>query len=212
MSFVNNLLSPPILKNSQNTWPGGDSIQLLSPIISDLSTLAAGIDAIDPVSGTLTADIIIPKTSGAGTSSLVPAANKVASFNPATTVSGGNYMLSKVDGLSVVLPVITAALVGMKYKFYIGLTCTSVGYVITTGAGSTMLGMVYGTIAHPDAANDAQWNIATSTNNTLTLGATTACGLAGGWVEFTAVSTTIWAVNGMVLGSGTIASNLFTTV
>ncbi len=211
MSFVNNLLSPPILKNSQNTWPGGDSIQLLSPIISDLSTLAAGIDAIDPVSGTLTADVITPKTSGAGTSSLVPSlVRTTTAFAP--TLSGGVYMLSKVDGLTVALPVITAATVGMRFKFHIGLTCTSVGYVITAGAGSTMLGMVYGTIAHPDAGNDAQWNIATSTNNTLTLGATTACGLAGGWVEFTAVSTTVWAVNGMVLGSGTISSTLFTTV
>jgi hypothetical protein len=57
-----------------------------------------------------------------------------------------------------------------------------------------------------------EFNIAASTVNTLTLGATTACGLAGGYFEVTAISATQWAISGTCLGSGTISSTLFTTV
>ncbi len=177
-------------------------------VISETTITTATLSA----STSVTTDTIVPYTSGAGTASLVPALVRTTTgFAP--TLSGGTYMLSKVDGLTVALPVITAATVGTRFKFHIGLSCTSVGYVITTGAGSTFLGGLYATIAAGSAAaNDSEFNIATSTNNTLTLGATTACGLAGGWVEVVAVSTTVWAVSGVVLGSGTIASNLFTTV
>lgn len=207
-----NVTSTSVLLNGTNQWPNGNSIELFKPIVVDIQALATAVNAIDPSSGTLTADVIVPATSGAGTSTLVPASVRTTTgFAP--TLSQGTYMLSKVDGLTVALPVITATTVGTRFKFHIGLSCTSVGYVISTGAGSTYLGGLYGTIAAGSgAAADSEFNIATGTNNTLTLGATTACGLAGGWVEVTAVSTTVWAVSGVVLGSGTIASNLFTTV
>lgn len=162
----------------------------------------------------VTTDTITPRTSGAGTAFRIPAA--VYTTTPqvlSVTQSGGHYGLSKADGLAVTLPAISAATVGMRFTFTILTSCTSVGYVISTGeAGDVMIGGLYSCIANPDAANDMEFNIATSTNNTLTLGATTACGLAGGSVQFTAISATQWAVSGTVLGSGTLASNLFTTV
>lgn len=162
----------------------------------------------------VTTDTITPRTSGAGTALRIPTG--VYTTTPqvlSVTQSGGHYGLSKADGLAVTLPEITAATVGMRFTFTILTSCTSVGYVISTGAaGDVMIGGIWATIANPDAANDMEFNIAATTVNTLTLGATTAAGLAGGSVTFTAISATQWAVEGTVLGSGTIASNLFSTV
>lgn len=200
---------PILLRNVAAGSAENDAVNL-SQVVT--KALAETISGAKTFTGGIAVDTITPATSGAGTSSLVPALVRTTTgFTP--TLSGGNYMLSKVDGLTVALPVLTAAMVGTRFKFYIGLSCTSVGYVITTGAGSTFLGGLYCTVAAGSgAAADSEFNIATGANNTLTLGATTACGLAGGWVEVVAVSTTVWAVSGVCLGSGTIASNLFTTV
>lgn len=162
----------------------------------------------------VTTDTLTPATSGAGTSYLRPAGVKTTTPIAATALkSGGVYGLSKADGLAITLPALSTAIIGTTFKFHILTSCTSVGYVFSKGAApDVFVGGLWSTIANPDAANDMEFNIASGTVNTLTLGATTACGLAGGWVEFTAISTTQWAVNGVVLGSGTLASNLFTTV
>lgn len=162
----------------------------------------------------VTTNTVTPATSGAGTSYYRPAGIKTTTPIAATALkSGGVYGLSKADGLAVTLPAAATATIGYTVRFHILTTCTSVGYVISTGeAGDVMVGGLWATIANPDAGNDMEFNIADGTENTLTLGATTACGLAGGYVDFTCISATQWAVSGTVLGSGTVASNLFTTV
>lgn len=211
----------------RNVAPGtvpGDAVpyEQAVKVNSDGSTLEAdlaftgdnthtGTETFSNATGVTTA-VITPATSGAGTALKVPAG--VVTTTPfAPTLSGGTYGLSKADGLAVTLPALATAGIGTKLKFHILTSCTSVGYVISTGeAGDVMTGSLWATIANPDAANDMELNIADGTENTLTLGATTACGLAGGWVEFTAISATQWAVSGVVLGSGTVASNLFSTV
>lgn len=164
----------------------------------------------------VTTDTITPRTSGAGTALRIPSGVYTTAGPQVLTVaqSGGHYGLDKADGLTVTLPEITAATVGMKFTFTILTSCTSVGYVIASGvAGDVMIGGLWGTIAAGSgAANDSEFIIASGTVNTLTLGATTGCGLAGGSVTFTAISATQWAVSGTVLGSGVIASNQFSTV
>jgi len=163
----------------------------------------------------VTTDTLTPATSGAGTSILRPAG--VLTTTPiaaAALKSGGVYGLSKADGLAITLPALSTTTLGTNFRFHIITSCTSVGYVFSPGeAGDVMVGGLYCTIAAGSgAANDSEFNIADGTENTLTLGATTACGLAGGYVDFTAISATQWAVSGTVLGSGILASNLFTTV
>jgi len=162
----------------------------------------------------VTTDTVTPATSGAGTSYYRPAGIKTTTPIAATALkSGGVYGLSKADGLAVTLPAAATATIGYTVRFHILTSCTSTGYVISTGeAGDVMIGGLWSCIANPDAANDMEFNIADGTENTLTLGATTACGLAGGYVDFTCISATQWAVSGTVLGSGIIASTLFSTV
>ncbi len=141
MSLVNNLLSPPILKNSQNTWPGGDSIQLLSPIISDISTLATAIDAIDPTSGTLKADIILPKTPGGGTSITRPVITGAvfATTNVLTaSQSGALCIQGLIAGTKFILPAATVANTGVWFEFYTTATVTSNSASIWTASSSDL--------------------------------------------------------------------------
>lgn len=161
----------------------------------------------------VTTNVITPRTSGAGTVIKSPAGIfSGASVAAASLLSGGVYGLSKADGIAITLPTLSTANLGYKLKFHILTSCTSVGYVFSCAATNVFVGSLWCTIANPDAANDMELNLASGTVNTLTLGATTACGLAGGWIEITAISTTQWAISGICLGSGTVASNLFTTV
>ena len=74
----------------------------------------------------------------------------------------------------------------------------------TTGS-NVFIGGIYGTIANPADAVDMEFSLST-VNKTITLDATTKCGLAGGWIEVVAVSATQWAVTGFTLGTGTIAT------
>lgn len=170
----------------------------------------SGVETFTNAAG-VTTDVVTPVTSGGGTQLKRPVvAVTGASVSP--TKWGGIYSLAKADGIAVTLPAIATTDIGTVLTFPILTTCTSVGYVFTSAAGDVMIGGLFSTIANPDAANDMEFNIASGTNNTLTLGATTAAGLAGGCVEFLAISATQWFVRGTVLGSGTISSTLFTTV
>lgn len=174
----------------------------------------SGTETFTNATGVTTATIT-PATSGAGTSFLRPAGRLTTTPIAATALkSGGVYTLAKADGITVALPALATATIGTTFKFHVETTSTSGGYIISTGeAGDVFFGGLYATIAAGSgAAADSEFNIASGTNNTLTLGATTACGLAGGYFEITAVSATQWAISGTVLGSGAIASNLFTTV
>jgi len=185
----------------------------MAGVMADDLVTKAQLDAIGGPAG-ITTDSITPDTSGAGTSILRPAGIFTTATVAATSLkSSGVYGLSKANGQTITLPALSTAEIGTTYRFHIITSCTSVGYVFSKGeAGDVMVGGLWCTIASPDASNDMEFNIADGTENTLTLGATTACGLAGGYVEFTAISATQWAVSGTVLGSGVLASNLFTTV
>lgn len=191
-------ITTDILDNS-NAWTGNNT--------------HSGTETFSNAAG-VTTDTITPRTSGAGTSYLRPAGRLTTTpIAAAALKSGGVYTLAKADGIAVTLPALATATIGTTFKFHVETTSTSGGYIISTGeAGDVFFGSLWATIANPDAANDMELNVAATTVNTLTLGATTACGLAGGWFEVTAVSATQWAISGIVLGSGTVADNLFTTV
>lgn len=219
------------LRNVARATKAGDAVPFEQAVETDSDNAFTGANSYSGVqtytgnnthSGTetfsnaagVTTDVITPRTSGAGTSIKSPAGIFTgAAVTAGSLLSNGVYGLSKADGQTVALPALATVNIGHKIKFHILTDCTSVGYVISTGeAGDVFVGSLWCTIANPDAANDMELNIAATTVNTLTLGATTACGLAGGWFEVTAISATQWAISGICLGSGTLASNLFTTV
>ncbi len=157
----------------------------------------------------VTTDIITPRTSGAGTSLQAPVTPWLLNLSPAITASGSVFLANATTTTvanTITLPACTAGGVGTIFKVKVIKAVTAGGtYVVNTTGSDVFLGGVYGTIAVPNATNDAI--LATSTaNKTLTLNATTTGGLIGGWLEFTMISATQWSVSGVTLGTGTQAT------
>ena len=149
----------------------------------------------------VTTDIISERTAGAGTAIKTPIISAgAATLAPTAAQSGSTIALAKADGLTVTLPAASATNIGIKYKFVVSVSCTSVGYVINTTGTDVFLGAVLCTIA----AGTNVGFFASTANKKITLDATTKGGLIGGWVEVECVSGTQWQVTGVTLGSGTV--------
>lgn len=176
-------------------------------VFKAISTTTWESDSENVVGTVVTTGSIVERVAGAGTAVKNPSGIiTAATLAPTALTSNSYYALSKVDGLTVTLPALSATNIGLRYKFAIITSCTSVGYIFNTTGTNVFIGGVYGTIAGgSDAAADSELSVS-SVNKTITLGATTTCGLAGGWIEVVAISATQWSVSGIVLGSGTIAT------
>jgi hypothetical protein len=157
----------------------------------------------------VTTDTITPRTSGAGTSLQAPVTPWLLNLSPAITASGSVFLANATTTTvanTITLPACTAGGVGTMFKVKVIKAVTAGGtYVVNTTGSDVFLGGVYGTIAAPNATNDALFAASTA-NKTLTLNATTTGGLIGGWLEFTMISATQWSVSGVTLGTGTIAT------
>ncbi len=157
----------------------------------------------------VTTDIITPRTSGAGTSLQAPVTPWLLNLSPAITASGAVFLANATTTTvanTITLPACTAGGVGTNFKVKVIKAVTAGGtYVVNTTGSDVFLGGVYGTIAAPNATNDALFAASTA-NKTLTLNATTTGGLIGGWLEFTMISATQWSVSGVTLGTGIIAT------
>lgn len=118
---------------------------------------------------------------------------------------GKTILLSKSGGIAVTLPPATGS--GMKLRFVVGVVSTT-GYVLSAYVGTDLVkGMIIGA-STTDSATDAPrtW-VPGSTDDTITLNGTTTGGVKlGDWIELEDVSTTMWAVKGMVTQSGTEAT------
>lgn len=154
----------------------------------------------------VTADVISERTAGNGTTiktHIISAG--AATLAPTAAQSGSVIALAKADGITVTLPACSTTNIGIRYRFQVAISCTSVGYVINTTGTDVFLGGIYGTIANNSTAGDSLFAVSTA-NKTITLDATTKCGLIGGWVEVVCVSGTQWMVTGTTLGTGAIAT------
>lgn len=218
--FLGSLLSDPKVYGAK-----------VSEIITAVNLLTAGtfsngltVTGTVAVTGAITAsttitattsvitDKVAEKTAGAGTTIKTPVlAVTGATLTSATTpaisaaTSGSIYTLSKVDGITVTLPACSATNIGLKYKFVIITSVTSVGYIINTTGTDVFVGGGWGSIANPADAVDMEFSASTA-NKTMTLSASTTGGLIGGWVELVCVSATQWHVSYVTLGTGTIAT------
>jgi hypothetical protein len=127
--------------------------------------------------------------------------------------SGKTYLLDDAAGLDFTLPVISAATVGMHFRFVLVTEVTSNSYRITAGEATdlfignvimldkdTATGDANALISlfRPDVSNDDALTIAGADDTT---GA-----LVGGWVEFEAISATRWFVRGVLIGDGALAT------
>lgn len=120
-------------------------------------------------------------------------------------MSGTLCLFDTAAGYTYTLPAITANTVGTWFEFFTTVTCTSVAQKIITDAATTfLLGEV---IMYTTAtASPAGFAFNGTTHVACSMAGTTTGGLIGSRIRVCALSPTIWAINGELVGSGTIAT------
>jgi hypothetical protein len=100
----------------------------------------------------------------------------------------------KADGIVFTLPLATGT--GNKYKFYVGTTITSNGFIVKVGdATDTMTGgLAFGVDDDGEGATGYTW-MAESGDDTITLNGTSTGGKIGDIIEVEDVATNVWAIN-----------------
>lgn len=126
--------------------------------------------------------------------------------------SGSTVVFDRAAGIVFTLP---APEVGLIYKFFVSTTITSnAAKIITSAATVYLLGNVLSnTVAATPSANDGPKTFAGngSTHVAISMSGTTTGGIIGTWIECECISSTIWAVRGVVCASGVIATPFATS-
>lgn len=123
-------------------------------------------------------------------------------------MSGATLLFDSAAGITFTLP---TPVVGMTYNFFTSVTQTSSAHVVTAGAGKFLLGavaMFSGEDVTPSATLGPKMYAGNGTTHIqYTTNGTTTGGGAGTNLKFVAISTTVWAVSGIVKSpSGTLAT------
>lgn len=122
--------------------------------------------------------------------------------------SGSTFLLDAAAGFTLNLPV---PVVGIDYTFIVKTAVTSNAYKILSDASTTFLG---GQLDVVVAAGTAKYFFADGTTiRSINLNGTTTGGVAANNSRFTirCVSSTMWVVDGLVEGSGTVATPFATS-
>jgi hypothetical protein len=120
--------------------------------------------------------------------------------------SGSLVLLGVASGATVTLP---AAAEGMQFDFGVTVSRTSNSYKVICASGDFLLG----TVMAGDASIATSGDIFTadgSTDLAITMDGDTKGGLIGGRFRVTAISSTQWYIEGLVVGTGTMVDP-FTT-
>jgi len=121
--------------------------------------------------------------------------------------SGALVLLGVASGATVTLP---PAAEGMQFDFSVSVSRTSNSYKIICASGDFLLGAYMA----GDATIATSGDIFTgngSTHLALTFDGDTKGGLIGGHLRFTAISSTQWFVEGLVIGTGTMVDAFATS-
>lgn len=122
--------------------------------------------------------------------------------------SGSLVLLGVASGATVTLP---APSEGMQFDVSVSVSRTSNSYKIITNSASVFL---LGAYMAGDATIATSGDIFTgdgSTHVALTIDGDTKGGLVGGHLRFTCISSTQWFVEGLVIGTGTMATAFATS-
>lgn len=122
--------------------------------------------------------------------------------------SGALCLFDRAAGNVYTLP---APVVGMQFEFTASVAVTSNAYkVITNSAAVFMLGSVMiGSLTVADSGDVFQAN--GTTHVAISSDGATKGGLIGGSFKLTAVSSTVWVIEGDLVGSGTVADPFATS-
>ena len=122
-----------------------------------------------------------------------------------TKAESGSLCLFSEVAVAYTLPeLVDSSDIGMQFEFAVTTTTTSAHSVTTKVASEFLVGVILG-ISDVVTAEDAFTANGTS-HVTMSMSATTTGGIAGGVFRFTAVTLTQWMVDGITMGSGTLAT------
>jgi hypothetical protein len=119
--------------------------------------------------------------------------------------SGSICLFDRAAGVVYTLPVVTAATVGMFFDFRTTVTITSnAAKTITGSAAQFILGNVQIVLAGAATTLSAAFN--GSTHVAISSNGSTTGGVIGDQYRLTAISTTQWLIEGLISGSGALAT------
>lgn len=123
--------------------------------------------------------------------------------------SGSVCLFDRAAGIVYTLP--TAPAPGTNFKFVVSTTVTSNAAKIITGAGTELL---IGSLVNVDTDTSnavAAWTGNGSSHVAVSMNGTTTGAVAGTQLKFTALSATLWLVEGVIQGTGTVATPFATS-
>lgn len=126
--------------------------------------------------------------------------------------TGSTVLFNAAAGFTVTLP---APVIGLRFRFLVTVTNTSVNHKIITDAGTTFLKgepMHYVDATTPSAtAGPKGFNYDGSTHIACLMNGTTTGGLFGTDIQVYCYSATQWLISGNIICSGTIATSASTS-
>lgn len=125
------------------------------------------------------------------------------------TESGSLVLFDRAAGIVYTLP--TAPKIGTFYDFVITTTITSNAAKVITGAGTELLIGGYMNVDTDTSNAVAAFTANGSTHVSVSMNGTTTGGILGTKLRFTCLSSTRWMVEGIVQGSGVVATAFATS-
>jgi hypothetical protein len=127
--------------------------------------------------------------------------------------SGTLFVCNKADGITFTLPALSASMVGVHYDFVVNTSITSSALKWSTGTQGTdwfIGGLV---TADADGTVESGFIVAGngSSHDNISMNGTTTGGLIGTQVRLTAISSTLWQVEGIMAASGDTATPFATS-
>lgn len=122
--------------------------------------------------------------------------------------SGATVLMDRAAGIVVTLPL---AQPGLVYDFIVTTSVTSNSYKVITGAATELLIGGYTNVDTDTSNAVAVFTGNGSTHIAVTSNGTTTGGLIGTRLRFTCLSATRWEVEGIMMGSGVVATAFATS-
>jgi hypothetical protein len=141
----------------------------------------------------------------------IPIQDITASTKTITTAETGTlFLLNRAAGIVFTMP---APAVGLYYDFIVNTSVTSNAYKWSTATQGTdfFLGTLVGEDIDGTVTSGAGFTGNGTTHDNISMNGTTTGGLVGTQFRLIGISTTLWTCQGMVSGSGTIATPFATS-
>lgn len=132
-----------------------------------------------------------------------PIASGAATVQLTAAQSGGTFLFDAASGVAYTLPATPVA--GMTFSFFVTVSVTSNAHSVAGASGSIFLLGAVNTVINASATTKAFAANGTS-NYILSMNGSTTGGLQGTVLNLTALSATVWYVEGQIVGSGTLAT------